>query len=140
MDVTKEDDIKKLVKLIDPGNQNAEWLKALFRDVTKIRESEWDRFLDEMDFDVVAALYCPIYDKYFTHDEIIELIKFYSSETGIKLAQSKSSSVSPQFTPNELKEIDQFKKTCIGRKYNNLLEKITHQHVESVQKYIDSLK
>lgn len=140
MGVEKDDDIKRLVKLIDPSNQNAEWLKTLFRDVTKIKESEWDRFLDEMDFNVVVALYYPIYDKYFTHDEIKELVKFYSSSIGIKLVQSKSVRVSSQFAQNELIEIEHFKKTDIGRKYNKLLNEITNQHVKSVRRYIESLR
>lgn len=140
MDSKKDDDIKKLVQFIDPHGQNAEWLKTLFNNVTQLKESDRGRFLEEMNADVVVALYYPIYDQYFTHDEIKELIKFYSSDIGIKLARHKSGRVAVQFTPDELKEIDQFKKTSIGRKYQNLLDKITHQHVESVKKYIDSLR
>lgn len=140
MDSKKGDDIKKLVRLIDPGNLNEEWLKTLFKAVTKIKESERNRFLDEMNAEVVVALYYPIYDQFFRHDEIKELVKFYSSEIGIKLAQYKSGNTSIQFLPNELEEIEHFKKTNTGRKYNSLLDKITRQHVESVKKYIDSLK
>ena len=140
MDSKKGDDIKELVKLIDPNNRNEEWLKTLFKNVTKVKESEQRRFLDEMDFNVVVALYYPIYDKYFTHDEIKKLIRFYSSDIGTKLAQYKSGSVAQQLTQDELKEIEQFKKTGIGRKYSNLSGEITHQHVKSVKKYLDSLK
>lgn len=136
----KDDDIKRLVKLIDPDDQNAEWLKALFIDVTGTKGNERTRFLEEMDFNVVAALYYPVYDKYFTHDEIKELIGFYSSNIGAKLVKSKKDGFSQQFTQGELSEIEQFKKTDTGKKYNDLLNKITHQHVESVKKYIDSLK
>ncbi len=140
MYLRKDDDIKKLVKLIDPNDKNAEWLKILFIDVTTKRRNERVRFLEEMDFNVVAALYYQIYDKYFTHDEIKELIKFYSSEIGSKLARYKSGNSSVQFLPNELEEIEQFKKTSTGRKYNRLSDEIVHQHLESVKKYINSLR
>ena len=140
MDLKKGDDIKRLVSLIDPGNRTEEWLKTLFSDVTKVKESEQRRFLDEMNADVAASLYYPVYDQYFSHDEIKELIKFYSSEIGCKLARYKSGVSSIQFLPNELDEIEQFKKTSTGRKFNRLSDKIAHQHTESVKKYIDSLR
>lgn len=140
MDLEKENDIRKLVRLIDPGDKNIGWLKDLFREISQVKEQERDRFLNEMNVDVVAALYYPIYDKYFTHQEIKELIGFYSSGIGIKIARNKSKNFSSQFTQNELREIEKFKRTGTGRKYNKLLSEIAHQHVESVKKYIDSLK
>ena len=140
MSSEKDEDIKRLIKLIDPNDQNAEWLKKLFREVTKIKESEQRRFLDEMNADTVTALYYPTYDQYFSHAEIKELIKFYSSEIGIKLARYKSGNISAQFMPNELEQIDQFKKTSTGKKYNKLLNKIVNQHTEAAKKYIDSLR
>ena len=140
MDYVKENDIKKLVQLIDPNNQNAEWLKTLFKDVAKIKESEQGRFLNEMNADTVVALYYPIYNQYFSHDEIKELIRFYSSEVGVKLALNKSGDSSQSFTSDELEEIENFKKTIVGRKYSDLSSKIARQHTESVKKYIDSCK
>ncbi len=140
MDSEKGKDIKRLVGLIDPSNQNEVWLKTLFKNVTKVKESEQSRFLDEMNADVVVALYYPIYDQYFTHGEIKELISFYSSDIGTKLVRSKNDGFTQQFTQEELNEIEQFKKTDTGRKYNDLLNNITHQHGESVKRYIDSLK
>ncbi|MBF0386193.1 MAG: DUF2059 domain-containing protein [Candidatus Omnitrophica bacterium] len=139
MNSSKESDIKKLVQFIDPHSQNVEWLKTLFSTVTPLKENERGRFLEEMNADMVSALYYPIYDQYFSHDEIKELIKFYSSKTGCKLARYKSNNIPAQFMAGELEEIEQFKKTRTGKKYNSLLDKITHQHVESVEKYIDSL-
>ena len=138
---SKEADIKKLVKLIDPAEQEVELLKELFRNLTKVDKSEWDRLLGEIDFDVVSALYYPTYDKYFTHDEIKELIVFYLSEPGVKMSRSKSDLFGMQnFTQEELDIIEDFSRTKIGKKYDKLLNKINRKHAKLAGKYIDSLK
>jgi hypothetical protein len=136
----KDEDVKKLVRLIDPDNRNEEWLKTLFKNVTKVEESEQKQFLNEINVDVVVALYYPVYDQCFTHDEIKELIRFYSSEAGIKLTQYKGGNHSVHLMPNELDRIEQFKKTGTGKKYDKLLGKIVNQHSDAVKRYIDSLR
>ena len=141
MDYKKEDDIKVLVKLIDPAGKNVVLVKELFMDVTKVKKDEWSHLLEEIDFNIVASLYYPIYDKYFTHNEIKELIKFYSSPAGVKFVQSKGNSYRQIIlTQDELNQIDQFKKTGVGEKYNKLINKISHQHTKLVKKYIESLR
>ena len=64
MNIKKEDDIKKLVRLIDPTNKGVELLRKLFVDVTRTEIGEWDRLLEEIGFNIVVSLYYPIY-KYF---------------------------------------------------------------------------
>jgi hypothetical protein len=141
MNTKKEEDIKKLVRLIDPTDKGIAWLKKLFMDITKAEQEEWDRLLEEIDFNIVASLYYPIYDKFFSNDEIKKLINFYSSPTGDKLAKTKSDDFSKQsFTKSELAEIDLFKNTDVGRKYDKLSNKISHKHSKLAMKYVDSLK
>jgi len=140
-ETTKEADIKRLVQLIDQANQGVEWLKELFVGTTKVDKSEHERLLREIDFDTVVALYYTLYDKYFTHDEIKELIEFYLTEHGMKMSRTKADVFGMQtFTPEEMEKIEEFKKTKIGRKYARLSNKITHQHSKLAMKFVDSLK
>lgn len=138
---SKEDDIAELVRLIDPGEQEVVWLKKLFVDLAKVDKSEHERLLQEINFDTVVALYHPLYEKYFTHDEIKELIRFYEKEHGVKMARTKNDSFRMQsFTQEELDKIEEFKKTKLGKKYTKLNKKISHQHSKLAMKFVDSLR
>lgn len=140
-DGSKESDIKKLVRLIDPAEQEVEWLKGLFVDLTKIDESEHERLLQEINFDSVVALYYSLYDKYFSHEEIKELIVFYQTAYGVKMARTKNDAFGKQtFTPEEMEKIEEFKRTKLGKKYEKLSDKIVHKHSKSAMKFVDSLK
>ena len=138
---SKEEDIKRLVQLIDPGGQEIKWLKELFVDITKVDKSEHERLLEEINFDTIVALYHPLYDKYFTHDEIKELIGFYQTEHGVKMARTKNDAFGKQvFTPEEMEMIEEFKRNKIGKKYEILSDKIVHKHSKLAMKFINSLK
>lgn len=140
-ETTKEADIKRLVHLIDQAHQEVEWLKELFVGTTKVDKSEHERLLQEINFDTVAALYYPLYNKYFTHDEIKELIEFYLTEHGSKMARTKADVFGMQtFTPEEMEKIEEFKRTKLGKKYAKLSNKIIRQHSKLVSRFFDSLK
>lgn len=49
-----------------------------------ISEEFWNNFLEEIDYNEIAAIYIPIYDKNYTHEEIIGILAFYESEIGKK--------------------------------------------------------
>jgi len=119
----KEEIIKELIHLIDPSHQEEEALKDTFKKITRVNRSEWDRLLEEINFDVVAALYYPVYDKYFTRDEIKILVDFYSSDVGVKLARSKSDKFPRQtFTENELEAVEQFRMIGVGKKAQQIIK------------------
>lgn len=48
----------------------------------------WDAFLNKIDMKELVALVIPIYDRYFTPEEIKNLIAFYQSPLGQKLIQT----------------------------------------------------
>ncbi|MDR0732081.1 MAG: DUF2059 domain-containing protein [Treponema sp.] len=45
----------------------------------------WTVFQSKLDMDGFVDLFIPVYDKYFTHDEIKGLLQFYESPVGRKL-------------------------------------------------------
>jgi hypothetical protein len=47
----------------------------------------WDQFLAEVDLEEFANLIAPIYEKHFTHAEILDAIAFYEGPTGSKFAR-----------------------------------------------------
>lgn len=49
-----------------------------------IPQSTWDELLKEINADEIINLIIPIYDKYYTEQEIDELIKFYQTPVGQK--------------------------------------------------------
>jgi len=68
-DSSKEENIRTLVKLIDPSEQEVKWLKELFVKLTKVDQSEKEQLSAKIDFNTIVHLYFPIYDKYFTDEE-----------------------------------------------------------------------
>lgn len=48
----------------------------------------WLDFRNEVKADDLLDMMVPIYDKYYTHDDIRELIKFYESPVGKKMVET----------------------------------------------------
>ncbi len=93
----KQNDIKKLLLLTGSGklgvqvmNQMIESFKKSFQEVP---HEFWVEFMSEVNENELMDLCIPVYDKYFTHDDIKALINFYESPAGKKLT-----SVLPQVT------------------------------------------
>jgi hypothetical protein len=56
--------------------------------VIKILQSDfWDEFNKEVNAATLIDLVLPIYDKYFTDDDIVQLIAFYQSPVGKKVVE-----------------------------------------------------
>jgi uncharacterized protein len=55
-----------------------------------VPEEYWQAFKDEIDPDGLISLTVPIYDKYYTHEDILKMIKFYESPTGKKIIDNQS--------------------------------------------------
>jgi hypothetical protein len=86
---TKRQDIIKLLDIMDAKLEAAQMfdlmlpnLKAMAPDVPL---TFWVMLKSKLDIDSFVNLLIPLYDKYFSHDDIKKLIQFYESPIGKKL-------------------------------------------------------
>lgn len=88
---SKTENIKKLLELTGAkklGVQVAQTLVNSFKESgTTAPDDFWNKFLKEMDSDTLIKMTVPIYEKYYSDKEIMQLIDFYKSEIGKKVVQ-----------------------------------------------------
>lgn len=88
-DTGKIDDIKKLLELTGSGKMGKQVMDAMLPSLKAMAPDVdakfWDDFMAEVHPEELMDLVVPIYDKYYTHDEIRELIAFYESPLGKKM-------------------------------------------------------
>src|SRR5690242_1333034 len=84
----KRADIRKLIELTGAANISADALQKMIEPLKasypQVPEEFWNTFVHEVHSDELIDLVIPIYDKYYTHDEIQELMRFYQSPVGQK--------------------------------------------------------
>jgi len=87
-DSEKIKDIKKMLELTGSGKMGIQVMQNLLTSFKKsfpdVDEKFWDDFMREIKPEDLDALIIPIYDKYYTEEEIKQLIKFYNSPIGKK--------------------------------------------------------
>lgn len=66
-------------------------VSAYQKSYSKADSSFWDEFLKEIKPDEFVTLTIPIYDKYFSEEEIRQLIAFYKTPTGQKIISTMPS-------------------------------------------------
>ena len=90
----KEEDIRRLLELTAPrdrvNQQLNDVLGLLKKSMPQVPEKVWNEVVAELriDSDTVLQIYVPIYDRYYTAEEVKELIRFYESPLGGKLRMS----------------------------------------------------
>ena len=67
------------VQLIDQS------LGPMIQSMPNVPQEFWTKFIDKLDKDALSNMIVPIYAKYFTHDEIKELLTFYQTPLGQKV-------------------------------------------------------
>lgn len=84
----KRADIRKLIELTGAANISADALLKMIEPLKasypQVPEEFWNTFVHEVHSDELIDLVIPIYDKYYTRDEIQELTRFYQSPVGQK--------------------------------------------------------
>jgi hypothetical protein len=89
--LSKHDKILKMIEISGSarlGEQVAKSLIGSFRNIySNVPDEFWDSFSKEIKADDLRDLVIPIYDKYYSEDDIDHLIEFYSSPTGQKMIQ-----------------------------------------------------
>lgn len=89
VNIAKRNDIRKLLIMTGAKERSEYMLSYMINNFKKIMpqvpEKFWDEFKNRADLNELAELILPIYDKYFTHEEIKSLIEFYESPIEKKL-------------------------------------------------------
>jgi hypothetical protein len=86
---------KDIIRLIEVTGANmmafqiVEQIKAMYHEKgSSIPDSFWENALADEDIVRLVSMLVPVYDRHFTHKEIKELIKFYSSPIGEKMLKA----------------------------------------------------
>ena len=84
----KRAEIRKLIELTGAANVSADALRQIIAPLKagfpQVPQEFWDNFAKEVRSDELIDLVIPIYDKYYTRDEIHDLTVFYQSPVGQK--------------------------------------------------------
>jgi len=88
---TKNDDILKLLKVSGSDKLADQMMDAIIPQfqqlVPGIPDAFWVKFREKLNMDDFINACIPAYDKYYTHDEIKQLIKFYESPLGRRMVE-----------------------------------------------------
>ena len=83
---------KDIIILLEKMNSSELALQSMIdliglykKNLPNIPDKYWRDFMSEVNTDDLIILMIPIYDKYFTHNDISALIRFYDSQIGRKL-------------------------------------------------------
>lgn len=95
IDAGKRADILKMMQMTGAGNLGVQVMDQMFAAMSGNMTPEQKKTLEEIRKEVnpneLVELVLPVYDKYFTQDEIREIIKFYESPVGKKTIQNMPS-------------------------------------------------
>ena len=88
---TKNDDILKLLRISGTDKLGDQMMDAMIPQfqqlIPGIPKAFWDRFRVKMKIDDLLYACVPAYSKYYTHDEIKQLIVFYESPLGRRMVE-----------------------------------------------------
>jgi len=94
---TKEDNIRKLLELTNTNAIVIQVIDTLLPQYEKalpdVPKGYWDSMRENIDVNDFEKMMIALYDKYYTDEDIKQLIKFYESDIGKKMIQ-----VMPDFT------------------------------------------
>ncbi|GAB3507597.1 hypothetical protein GCM10027442_12870 [Emticicia fontis] len=89
----KINDIKRLLIASGSTSTAKASLEAMAKtmknngDKNGLPEGFWDEFIKEVNYDELTALYIPIYDKNYSHQEILDMLNFFEGPTGKKMVE-----------------------------------------------------
>lgn len=85
---TKRVEIRQLIELTGAANVSADALRQIIAPLRagfpQVPDEFWDTFVKEVRSEELVDLVVPIYDKYYTREEIHDLTMFYRSPVGQK--------------------------------------------------------
>lgn len=84
----KRSEIRKLIELTGAANVSTDVLRQVIEPLRsgfpQVPDEFWDSFMKEVRADDLIDLIVPIYDRYYTRDDIRDLTRFYQSPVGQK--------------------------------------------------------
>jgi hypothetical protein len=87
----KEKDILKLLEALDTRALAVKIFDMMIPQIAQlvpdVPQNVWDMFREKIDADDFIKLCIAIYDKHFSHEEILALIEFYESPLGRRLVE-----------------------------------------------------
>jgi hypothetical protein len=102
---SKQQAIKELLEVTGAGKLGMQVVNNLVnvyqKSYSNADSSFWDEFLKEIKPDEFVSLTIPIYDKYFTEEEIRQLITFYKTPTGQKIISTMPSVMKEAMTAGQ---------------------------------------
>lgn len=85
----KEQNIRKLLEVTGAAQLSKQVMDQLIpsfkQTAPNVPEEFWTAFMDEIDMDELINKIVPLYDKYYSNEELIQLIKFYETPVGKKV-------------------------------------------------------
>jgi len=121
-DTSKLHNIKTLLEVTGSGNlgvQVATNLVAAFRENDpEVSQEFWDEFMKSIDINALTDLVIPIYDKYYTNEDLLALIAFYQTPAGKKVVAA-----TPQIMRESMQVGEQWGKEVAQNALDSLREK-----------------
>lgn len=118
----KRVEIRKLIELTGAANVSGDALRQIITPLKtaypEVPDEFWDTFAKEVHSDELIDLVIPIYDKYYTRDEIRDLTSFYQSPVG-----QKTIKVLPQLSAEAIDAGQEWGKMVADRAMRKLREK-----------------
>ena len=88
---TKTERIRELMDVTGAGKLGVQMLSTLIqtykKEVPSVPEEFWDEFVKQVNPNDLTELVVPIYSKYFTEEEINQIVKFYKTPIGKKMVE-----------------------------------------------------
>ena len=124
--VSKRADIKRLMEMTDVSNLGMQIMNRMIFTMKQGRsethEKFWTDFMAEVNPNDLIDMIIPIYDKYFTHEEIEQLIAFHESPIGKKMIK-----VQPQIMMESMAAGEEWGKKLVQKAMEKLREEGHHK-------------
>lgn len=121
-DTSKIGNIKTLLEITGSGKLGVQVVQNMLTNFKQrlpdVPEEFWSNFMKEVNPETLTTMVIPIYDKYYTQDDIKKMIEFYQSPVGKKVI-----STMPQIMQESMQVGQTWGKDLGEKIYNNLKEK-----------------
>ncbi len=102
--------------------KKAEMINKINKDINRIVTQYNQRLMEKLDFNtIIETVYYPLYDKYFTEEDLQAMIDFYKTPTG-----KKTISVMPQLLQESMQRVSQI----IQPEATRIFKEIFEQEIE----------
>lgn len=118
----KSQKVRKLLEVTGSANLSKQMIDNIVemykQSYSDVQQTFWEEFRKEANMEELQNLIIPIYEKYYTEEELTQLIAFYESPLGRKVVQTL-----PQVMQESMKVGEAWGKAMGERIYKKLVEK-----------------